>query len=85
MPYDVIIVGGRLAGAATGMLLAREGLRALVVDRTHFPSDTLSSHQLQPPGVARLRRWGEDIPTRPAPRRDVAPYPWSSAVPPVVE
>ena len=58
MPYDVIIVGGRLAGAATGMLLAREGLRALVVDRTHFPSDTLSSHQLQPPGVARLRRWG---------------------------
>ena len=58
MPYDVIIVGGRLAGAATGMLLARKGVRALVVDRTHFPSDTLSSHQLQPPGVARLRRWG---------------------------
>ena len=58
MSYDVIVVGGRLAGAATGMLLARQGLRVLVVDRTHFPSDTLSSHQLQPPGVARLRRWG---------------------------
>ena len=58
MPYDAIVVGGRLAGAATGMLLARQGLRVLVVDRTHFPSDTLSSHQLQPPGVARLRRWG---------------------------
>jgi flavin-dependent dehydrogenase len=40
------------------MLLARQGLRVLVVDRTHFPSDTLSRHQLQPPGVARLRRWG---------------------------
>jgi flavin-dependent dehydrogenase len=58
MSYDVIVVGGRLAGAATGMLLARQGLKVLIVDRTHFPSDTLSSHQLQPPGVARLRRWG---------------------------
>ena len=58
MPYDAIVVGSRLAGAATGMLLARQCLRVLVVDRTHFPSDTLSSHQLQPPGVARLHRWG---------------------------
>jgi 2-polyprenyl-6-methoxyphenol hydroxylase-like FAD-dependent oxidoreductase len=58
MSYDVIVVGGRLAGAATGMLLAREGLSVLIVDRAHFPSDTLSSHQLQPPGAARLRRWG---------------------------
>lgn len=40
------------------MLLARKGLRVLVVDRAKFPSDTLSSHQLQPPGAARLRRWG---------------------------
>ena len=32
-PYDVIIVGARAAGAATAMLLARAGLRVLVVDR----------------------------------------------------
>ncbi|HEY3008206.1 MAG TPA: NAD(P)/FAD-dependent oxidoreductase [Micromonosporaceae bacterium] len=56
--YDVIVVGTRVAGAATAMLLARRGLRVLAVDRASFPSDTLSTHQLQVPGVARLRRWG---------------------------
>jgi hypothetical protein len=56
--YDVIIVGGRVAGASTAMLLARRGLKVLVVDRATFPSDTLSTHQVQLPGVARLARWG---------------------------
>jgi 2-polyprenyl-6-methoxyphenol hydroxylase-like FAD-dependent oxidoreductase len=56
--YDVIIVGARLAGAATAMLLARQGLRVLAVDRATFPSDTISSHQLQVPGVALLQCWG---------------------------
>src|SRR5215468_12327936 len=56
--YDVIVVGARLAGAATAMLLARHGLRVLAVDRVSFPSDTISSHQLQVPGVALLQRWG---------------------------
>jgi len=58
MSFDAIIVGARVAGASTAMLLARKGLRVLVVDRAKFPSDTLSSHQLQPPGAVRLRRWG---------------------------
>jgi 2-polyprenyl-6-methoxyphenol hydroxylase-like FAD-dependent oxidoreductase len=58
MRYDVIVVGARVAGATTAMLLARRGLRVLVVDRAKFPSDTLSTHQVQVPGVARLRRWG---------------------------
>jgi 2-polyprenyl-6-methoxyphenol hydroxylase-like FAD-dependent oxidoreductase len=58
MTFDVIIVGSRVAGATTGMLLARAGLRVLVVDRAHFPSDTLSTHQIQVPGVARLARFG---------------------------
>jgi flavin-dependent dehydrogenase len=56
--YDVIIVGARVAGASTAMLLARRGLKVLVVDRATFPSDTLSTHQVQVPGVARLARWG---------------------------
>jgi 2-polyprenyl-6-methoxyphenol hydroxylase-like FAD-dependent oxidoreductase len=55
---DVIVVGARVAGATTAMLLARAGLRVLVVDRSHFPSDTLSTHQIQVPGVARLARFG---------------------------
>ncbi|WP_173086020.1 NAD(P)/FAD-dependent oxidoreductase [Phytohabitans rumicis] len=58
MSYDVIVVGARVAGAATAMLLARRGLRVLAVDRASFPSDTISSHQVQVPGVARLHRWG---------------------------
>ena len=56
--YDVIIVGARVAGASTAMLLARRGLKVLVVDRATFPSDTLFTHQVQLPGVARLARWG---------------------------
>jgi 2-polyprenyl-6-methoxyphenol hydroxylase-like FAD-dependent oxidoreductase len=58
MSVDVIVVGARVAGAATGVLLARAGLRVLVVDQAHFPSDTLSTHQIQVPGVARLARFG---------------------------
>jgi flavin-dependent dehydrogenase len=58
MAYDVIVVGARAAGAATALLLARAGLRVLAVDRARFPSDTLSTHQIQVPGVARLRRFG---------------------------
>ena len=56
--YDVIIVGARVAGSSTAMLLAGKGLRVLLVDRATFPSDTLSTHQVQLPGGARLRRWG---------------------------
>jgi 2-polyprenyl-6-methoxyphenol hydroxylase-like FAD-dependent oxidoreductase len=56
--YDVIIVGARPAGAATALLLARAGLRVLAVDQARFPSDTLSTHQVQLPGVALLARWG---------------------------
>jgi 2-polyprenyl-6-methoxyphenol hydroxylase-like FAD-dependent oxidoreductase len=56
--FDVIVVGARVAGAATSMLLARAGMRMLTVDRAVFPSDTLSTHQVQVPGVARLNRWG---------------------------
>jgi 2-polyprenyl-6-methoxyphenol hydroxylase-like FAD-dependent oxidoreductase len=33
-------------------------MRVLVVDRARFPSDTLSTHQVQVPGAARLRKLG---------------------------
>ena len=56
--YDVIVVGARCAGSPTAMLLARKGHKVLVVDRATFPSDTVSTHLLHPPGVAALRRWG---------------------------
>jgi flavin-dependent dehydrogenase len=55
---DVIVIGARVAGSATAMLLARRGLKVIAVDQAAFPSDTLSTHQVQVPGVARLQRWG---------------------------
>jgi 2-polyprenyl-6-methoxyphenol hydroxylase-like FAD-dependent oxidoreductase len=56
--YDVIVVGARVAGSATAMLLARKGYKVLLVDKAAFPSDTMSTHQVQLPAVARLKRWG---------------------------
>jgi flavin-dependent dehydrogenase len=61
--FDAIVVGARCAGAPTAMLLARKGYKVLMVDRATFPSDTLSTHIVQPLGVAKLARWGllEDV------------------------
>ena len=56
--YDAIVVGARCAGSPVAMLLARKGYRVLVVDRATFPSDTVSTHLMHPPGVAALQRWG---------------------------
>lgn len=56
--YDVIVIGARCAGSPTAMLLARKGYRVLIVDRATFPSDTVSTHLIHPPGVASLNNWG---------------------------
>jgi 2-polyprenyl-6-methoxyphenol hydroxylase-like FAD-dependent oxidoreductase len=56
--WDVIIIGGRVAGASTALLLARAGLRVLVVERARRGSDTLSTHALMRGGVLQLHRWG---------------------------
>jgi len=56
--FDVIVVGARCAGSPTAMLLARQGYRVLLVDRSTFPSDTVSTHLIHAPGVAALDRWG---------------------------
>jgi flavin-dependent dehydrogenase len=39
------------------MLLARHGLRVLVVDRSRYGADTLSTHALMRGGVLQLHRW----------------------------
>jgi flavin-dependent dehydrogenase len=61
--HDAIVVGARCAGATTAMLLARKGYDVLLVDRASFPSDTVSTHVIHPPGLTALRRWGllEDL------------------------
>jgi len=56
--YDAVIVGARVAGASTALLLARAGLRVLVVDRAPTGLDTTSTHALMRPAVMQLHRWG---------------------------
>ena len=56
--YDVLVVGGRVAGAATAMLLARAGARVALIERAAYGSDTVSTHGLRRAGVLQLSRWG---------------------------
>src|SRR5688500_12110550 len=55
---DVVVVGGRCAGAATARLLAERGLDVVVVDRAEFPSDAASTHAIAAHGVELLHQWG---------------------------
>ena len=79
--YDVIVVGARCAGSPTAMLLARLGYRVLLLDRATFPSDAPRCHFIQPPGIARLHRWGlldairaSNCPHIPFLRFDIGPF-----------
>ncbi|MCA1841854.1 MAG: NAD(P)/FAD-dependent oxidoreductase [Actinobacteria bacterium] len=56
--YDVVVVGARCAGATLAHDLARAGLSVALVDRAGFPSDTLSTHYFESPGIATLGRLG---------------------------
>jgi flavin-dependent dehydrogenase len=56
--FDAIVVGGRCAGAATALLLARKGFRVLVVDKARFPAETPHGHFIQMQGPRLLQRWG---------------------------
>jgi 2-polyprenyl-6-methoxyphenol hydroxylase-like FAD-dependent oxidoreductase len=56
--FDVIIVGARCAGSPLAAFLARAGVRVCVVDQARFPSDTPSTHGIQPVGVQILERLG---------------------------
>ncbi|MEZ0365334.1 NAD(P)/FAD-dependent oxidoreductase [Mycobacterium sp. pUA109] len=49
--FDVVIVGARCAGSPLAITLARHGLRVCLLDKAHFPSETPSTHVIQPCGV----------------------------------
>jgi flavin-dependent dehydrogenase len=40
--YDVIVVGARIAGSATAALLAQQGFEVLLLEKSRFPSPTVS-------------------------------------------
>ena len=54
----MIVVGARCAGSPLATMLARAGVRVCLVDRAGFPSDTPSTHGIQPPGVKILDQLG---------------------------
>ncbi|MEV0674476.1 NAD(P)/FAD-dependent oxidoreductase [Mycobacterium sp. NPDC050441] len=56
--FDVVVVGGRCAGSALAGYLARAGMRVCLVDKAAFPSETPSTHVIQPRGVAILAELG---------------------------
>ena len=59
MRYDVVVVGGRIAGASTALLLARAGVRVGGRRARQVAArDTVSTHGLMRAGVLQLSRWG---------------------------
>src|SRR5262245_14530571 len=56
--YDVIVVGARCGGAPTAMLLARQGLRVLLIDKGQFPGDVPNGHFVHRGGPRLLKKWG---------------------------
>lgn len=56
--FDVVIVGARCAGSPLATLLARRGMRVCVLDKARFPSETPSTHVIQPCGASALERLG---------------------------
>src|SRR5919109_3472230 len=58
MDYDVIIVGARVAGSALATLLGQQGHRVLLLEKAHFPSDTLSTHFFRAPALRVFERLG---------------------------
>jgi len=57
MTDDVVVIGGRCAGAPAAMLLARAGFSVRLLERSARLGDVVSGHLIKPAGVARLRRW----------------------------
>lgn len=68
--FDVVIVGARCAGASLATYLARAGARVCLMDKAAFPSETPSTHVIQPRGVEVLAELGA---LEPLLARDAAP------------
>ena len=59
--FDVVIVGGRVAGSTLACLLGAGGLDVLLLERVEFPSDTLSTHVIYGDSFGiweRIGAWG---------------------------
>ncbi len=56
--YDIIIIGARVAGSTLAAALGEKGYRVLILDRSTFPSDTLSTHFFRAPALRSFEKIG---------------------------
>ncbi|OMC09424.1 NAD(P)/FAD-dependent oxidoreductase [Mycobacterium sp. SP-6446] len=56
--FDVVVVGARCAGSPLAAMLVRRGFSVCLVDRARFPSETPSTHIMQPSGTRVLDQLG---------------------------
>ena len=56
MTWDVVIAGAGPAGTVAATILARAGVRVLIIDRARFPRDKLCGDSLNPGTLAVLHR-----------------------------
>lgn len=59
--WDAVVVGAGPAGSVTALLLARAGVRVLLLDRAQFPRDKACSEYLTPETTRVLERLGDGI------------------------
>jgi menaquinone-9 beta-reductase len=62
MACDALIVGGGLAGAATGTLLAQQGRSVEILEKTATPHDTVCGEFLSREAMLYLEALGVDLP-----------------------
>jgi 2-polyprenyl-6-methoxyphenol hydroxylase-like FAD-dependent oxidoreductase len=56
--YDIIIIGARVAGSILAAILGEKGYRVLLMDRSTFPSDTISTHFFRAPALRAFNEIG---------------------------
>ncbi len=56
--HDIIVIGARIAGSILAAALGEKGYDVLVLDRTKFPSDTLSTHFFRAPALRAFKSVG---------------------------
>lgn len=58
MPYDVVVIGGGLAGCSTALQLARKGHDVLLAEQSTYPRHKLCGEFLSPEVQSSFRRLG---------------------------